>query len=411
MGYNYALFALGPYGQYWRQVRKMVMLEFLSHRRIEMMAHIQVSEIKSSLKTIYDNCLRKENGSDNVKVEMMEYFEHLTLNTTVRMLVGKSYLAEEEDMVRVQKALKKLVDLLGTLMVSDAIPYLRWLDLGGYQKIMRKTWKDMDDILEAWLKEHRERRDLGLVKGEQHDFMDAMLAHVDGAADDDFPGFDADTVNKAVCLTLLSGATETVTVILTWALSLLLTHPNTMKKLQDELDIHVDKNRQVDESDLAHLAYLKAVIKETLRLYPAAPVGVPHEAMEDCIVGGYNIPKGTRLFVNIWKIHHDPEAWPDPYEFRPERFLTSHKDVDVRGQHFDLIPFGSGRRMCPGMSFGLQAVQLTIASLVHGFDFNTPSNEPIDMSVLPGLTNVKATPLELLLSPRLPAQVYGSIIL
>lgn len=207
--------------------------------------------------------------------------------------------------------------------------------------------------------------------------------------------------------TLLSGATETVTVSLTWALSLLLTHPNAMKKFQDELDIHVGKNRLVEESDLAHLAYLQAVIKETLRLYPAAPVGVPHEAMEDCIVGGYNIPKGTRLFVNIWKIHHDPEAWPDPYEFRPERFLMSHKDVDVRGQHFDLIPFGSGRRMCPGMSFGLQAVQLTIASLIHGFEFKTPSNEPIDMSVLPGLTNVKATPLEVLLSPRLPAEVYG----
>lgn len=207
--------------------------------------------------------------------------------------------------------------------------------------------------------------------------------------------------------TLLSGATETVTITLTWTLSLLLNHPNILKNVQAELDNQVGKNRHVEVSDLTNLTYLRAVIKETLRLYPAAPLGVPHEAMEDCIIGGYNVPKGTRLFVNIWKIQHDPNTWPDPLDFRPDRFLTSQQDVDVKGQHFELIPFGSGRRMCPGMSFALLAVELSIASMVHAFEFKrTSGDQPIDMSVLPGLTNVKATPLEVIVSPRLAGHLY-----
>ncbi|KAJ0789784.1 putative cytochrome P450 [Helianthus annuus] len=98
-----------------------------------------------------------------------------------------------------------------------------------------------------------------------------------------------------------------------------------------------------------NMVYLQAIIKETMRLYPAAPLSAPHESTEDCIVGGYTIPKGTCLLVNIWKIQHDPQIWTAPFEFRPERFLTSNKEIDVKGRHFELIPFGSGRRICLGM--------------------------------------------------------------
>nr|POE70888.1 cytochrome p450 82a4 [Quercus suber] len=130
-----------------------------------------------------------------------------------------------------------------------------------------------------------------------------------------------------------------------------------------------------------------------MRLYPAAPLLVPHESLEDCTLAGYNIPSGTRLIVNVSKLHQDPNVWVDPPEFRPERFLTTHKDVDVKGQHFELIPFGSGRRMCPGISFALQVTQLTLATLLHAFEI--------------GLTNLIATPLEFNLTPRLAAQAYA----
>lgn len=179
----------------------------------------------------------------------------------------------------------------------------------------------------------------------------------------------------------------------------------SLKKAQTEIDNHVGKERQVVESDLKKLVYLQAVLKETLRLYPAVPL-LQREAITDCTVSGYHILAGTQLFVNISKIHRDPKLWADPLDFHPERFLTTHMEYDVRGQNFELIPFGSGRRVCPGISFALQTMQFTLASLIHSFDISTVSDKAVDMTEGFGITNLKATPLEVLLKPRLPDHVY-----
>lgn len=194
---------------------------------------------------------------------------------------------------------------------------------------------------------------------------------------------------------------------LTWCLALLINNPLILKRAQQELESHVGRERKVEESDMNNLVYLQAIIKETMRLYPAVPLSVPHESVEDCLVGGYTVPKGTQLWVNIWKIHHDPQIWTDPFEFLPDRFLIGQNEIDVKGRHFELIPFGSGRRICMGMSIALKAMQLILASIIHGFEFQNPSNEPIDMSESPGLSNHKASPLELLVAPRLMPDVYG----
>ena len=181
-----------------------------------------------------------------------------------------------------------------------------------------------------------------------------------------------------------------------------------LKKAQEELDLQVGRERPVDESDIKNLVYIQAIIKETLRLYPAGPLLGPREVMNDCTIAGYHVPAGTRLIVNVWKIQRDPRVWSNPSAFLPERFLTSHADIDIRGQHFELIPFGSGRRSCPGASFALQLLHLTVARFLHAFELATPLNHPIDMTESPGLTIPKATPLEVLLKPRLPAYVYAS---
>ena len=198
---------------------------------------------------------------------------------------------------------------------------------------------------------------------------------------------------------LITGGTDTTTVTIVWALSLVLNHSSVLKKVQDELDLHVGKERLVNESDITNLVYLQAVVKETLRLYPAGPLSGPREFTEDCIIGGYHVSKGTRLITNLWKIQTDPRIWPDPIEFKLERLLTTHKDVDVKGKHFELIPFGSGRRLCAGISFGVQMTQLVLASLLQAFEVSTDG--PVDMTAIFGLTNVKATPLDLLVKPRL----------
>lgn len=206
---------------------------------------------------------------------------------------------------------------------------------------------------------------------------------------------------------LILGGSDTTAGTLTWAISLLLNNRPMLKKAQEELDLQVGKDRQVVDSDVKNLVYLQAIIKETLRLYPAGPLLGPREAMEDCHVAGYHVPAGTRLIVNVWKIQRDPRVWTNPSAFLPERFLTSHADVDVRGQQFELIPFGSGRRSCPGVSFALQVLHLTLARLLHSFDLATPMDQPVDLTESSGLTIPKATPLEAVLIPRLPSKLYG----
>ncbi|KAF6136423.1 hypothetical protein GIB67_019306 [Kingdonia uniflora] len=203
------------------------------------------------------------------------------------------------------------------------------------------------------------------------------------------------------------GGTDGITVTLTWALSLLLKNPDVLRKAQAEIDIHVGKERHVEESDVSKLVYLQSVLKETLRLYPPAPLSVPHEAMQDCTRGGFNVGVGTRVMVNLWMLHRDPRVWSDPLEFQPDRFLTSHADVNVRGQYFELIPFGSGRRSCPGISFALQILHLTLARLVHGFQLTTPTDLPIDMTPTNvGVTISRANPLEVICTPRLAFNLY-----
>ncbi|KAK2971250.1 hypothetical protein RJ640_014258 [Escallonia rubra] len=408
MGYNYAMFGLSPYGPYWRQVRKVVMLEFLSSRRIEMLAPIRVVEVKAWIGDIYRCWVKNKDGSDMAKMEMKQWFGTFSLNVTVKPLVGKRYSDTVKEGDRFPEAMRKFPELLGAFVASDSVPFLRWLDLGGYEKEMKKVAKEMDGVLQGWLEEHKMKRSSGDANGEQQDFMDVLLSALYGSSDEHLEGVDADTIIKATCLAILIAATDTTTSTLTWVLAIMLNNEQVLKKAQEEIDINVGRERQVEESDIKNLVYLQAVIKETLRLYPPAPLAIPHESTEECTVGGYSIPKGTRLLVNIWKIHRDPLAWSDPSEFQPERFLTSDREIDVRGQNFELIPFGSGRRICPGISLGLRVLQLTLASVIHGFDFVRPLNEPIDMSESFGLSNLKATPLEVLLTPRLSPSLYGT---
>ncbi|KAK3038183.1 hypothetical protein RJ639_029637 [Escallonia herrerae] len=391
LGYDYAMFAFSPYGAYWRELRKLTSIELLSSRRLELLKH------------------RKKKNSGRVLVEMKQWFGDLTLNVILRMVAGKRYFGasasgDEAEARRCQKVMRAFFHYPGLFLVSDMIPFLGWLDLGGHEKGMKETAKEMDSIVEEWLKEHREMRSSAEDEGVQKDFIDVLLSAVDGAVN--LSGFDADTITKATCLTLIAGGSDTTTVMLIWALSLLLNNRHALKRIQDELDAHVGKDRQVNESDINNLVYLQAVVKETLRLYPAGPLSGQREFTEDCTVGGFHVPKGTRLMLNLWKLQRDRKVWSNPTEFRPERFLTTHKDVDAKGQHFELIPFGAGRRLCPGINFGLQMLHLVLATLLHSFELSTLVDAPVDMTASAGLTNIKATPLEVLLAPRLSPNFY-----
>lgn len=195
--------------------------------------------------------------------------------------------------------------------------------------------------------------------------------------------------------------TDTTTSTLEWAMAELLHNPNTLNKVQSELRRTLGPNKKLDESDIENLPYLKAVIKETLRLHPPLPFLVPHMAMDSCKMLGYYIPKETQILVNVWAIGRDPKTWENPLEFKPERFLGPNM-VDFKGHNFEFIPFGSGRRMCPAVPLASRVLPLALGSLLLSFDWVLADGlkpDDMDMTERMGITLRKAVPLKVIPIP------------
>lgn len=187
--------------------------------------------------------------------------------------------------------------------------------------------------------------------------------------------------------------TDTTSATLEWVMTELLRHPETMKKAQEEVRAAVAgrKGATVEETDLSQLRYLKAVVKETLRLHPPAPLLVPREAAEACVVGEHAVPAGTRVLVNVYALGRNPAVWDRPLEFLPGRF-----EDEEDAQEFRFLPFGGGRRGCPGATFAQATIELTLAKLLCHFDWSLPAGlraEDVNMDELFGLATRKKTPL------------------
>jgi cytochrome P450 len=196
---------------------------------------------------------------------------------------------------------------------------------------------------------------------------------------------------------LLTAGTEPSALTIEWAMALLLRHPEAMRKVRAEIDTNVGTARMVEESDITNLPYLQCVVKETLRLYPVAPIIPAHEAMEDCTVSGLDVRRGTMILVNAWAILRDPNLWDAPEEFRPKRFLDAGA---VNTVTTPLLPFGLGRRRCPGEGLAMRLVSLTLAVLMQYFEWDVDEAGVIDMSEGGGLSMPMATPLSAVCQPR-----------
>ncbi|KAI3831079.1 hypothetical protein MKX03_034316 [Papaver bracteatum] len=444
---TFGLFGFSTYGPYWRELRRISTIHLLSHRCVDLFKHVPYLEIGNFMKHLHRYWMKSQNrikqndtATGSVKVDMSQLFGELTLNVVLNLVAGKpiffkndnnheygskdGFNKEEEEGQKLHKTIIEFFELAGTSVASDALPFLGWLDMDGKKKRMKKVAGDMDLTVAKWLEERRHQRRQMIrsssAAGESNhenvkDFMDVLMGVLDGGNDDLFFGYSRDTVIKATCLQMITAASDTTSLTLTWALALLITNPTVLRKAQDELETKVGKGRNVEEHDINDLVYLQAIVKETLRMYPAGPLDVPHEAIVDCNVGGYEVRAGTRLFVNLWKLHRDPRVWSNPSEFKPERFLPQPDggsggeaaNLDFRGHNFEYLPFSSGRRMCPGIDFALQTVHMALARLLHAFDFDNDSEGlVIDMTEGSGLTMPKLTPLEIYLRPRLPAKLY-----
>jgi cytochrome P450 len=206
---------------------------------------------------------------------------------------------------------------------------------------------------------------------------------------------------------IFAGGVDSSTLTMEWALSELICHPTIMKKAQEELDTIVGRARPVLMSDLPNLIYLQAIIKENFRLHPAFPLGVPHSNTKDVQLLNYKIPANTIVLVNIWAIGRDPELWKNPLEFDPDRF--SNSNIDVGGLNYNLLPFGSGRRRCPGFNLAQLMVQYSLATILHAFDWFPQSGiKPEDMNMMETFGSIcpKVEPLVAIAKLRLPTQIY-----
>ncbi|XP_054785391.1 cytochrome P450 CYP82J17-like [Prosopis cineraria] len=408
LNYNYASFGSAPDGPYWRKLKKLIMLELLSTRRLESLRHIYESEIYDFISDLYSYLGDGNKG----KVVISEWLERLTLNIITRMIAGKRYFGnlkdvDDEEARRVVKLIKDFMHISGDFVPSDLIPFLGWF--GGEGKVfrsMKKIANDLDCLASSWIEEHRVKKK---EFSEKQDFIDLMLSVIE---DDEYSTFGhaRDTIIKANVLNLILAGADTTSITLTWILSLLVNNKHVLKLAQEEIDRHVGKKRWVQISDIKNLIYLQAILKETLRLYPPAPLLVPHEATQNCYICGYYVPKGTRVFANIWKLHRDPTIWSQPERFMPERFITEKGDIDHEGHHFQYLPFGLGRRACPGSSLAMQVSVLTLARLLQGFELESVGHEPVDMKEGASFTLPKAIPLEVVLTPRLSSHQYQMLL-
>ncbi|XP_047266379.1 cytochrome P450 71A1 isoform X2 [Capsicum annuum] len=289
----------------------------------------------------------------------------------------------------------------GAINLGDWVPWLSWFDLQGYVKRMKELGKNWTEFYKYVIEDHKSKRQ---TKKDfiPKDMIDVLL-HL------------ADNPNLQMKLTadnlmglmhnFITGGTDTSAATIEWGFQELLRIPNIIEKAHQELDRAIGKERWVEEKDFSQLPYIDAIIKETFRLHPLCALLPPHYSTEDCTVAGYDIPKGTAAYINAWSIGRNSKYWDRPEEFIPERFIENN--IDMKGQNFSLLPFGSGRRRCPGYNFGIKVVRATMADLLHGFNWKLAGNlEDISMEEIYGLTTHPKRPISMIMEPRLPLHLY-----
>ncbi|VFQ99069.1 unnamed protein product [Cuscuta campestris] len=387
IGYNYTSLAWAPYGDHWRNVRKIAATHVLSAHRVQTLREIRADEVKSMLKKLRSV---SESGGP---AEMKTVFFELTANVMMRMIAGKRYYGENaveaQEAARFREIVAETFRLGGATNVGDFVPSLKVL-MRRLESDLVELQQKRDSFMQEMIKYCRNRMEKstgssdGESAGKTKPFVEVLLT-----LQEEEPESYTDETIKSLMLVLLGAGTDTSAGTMEWGLSLLLNHPEVLAKAKKEIDDRVGHDRLIDESDLANLSYLNHIIKETMRMYPVGPLLVPHESSAECTVAGYRIPKGTMLMVNIYSIQRDSRYWNDPKEFKPERFEGAEGVTDG----YRMMPFGSGRRGCPGEELAWRMVGLSLGSLIQCFDWERIGDEMVDMREGTGLTMPKAEAL------------------
>nr|AKH41021.1 cytochrome P450 CYP76AA21 [Thuja plicata] len=387
-------------GSQWRKLRRICTTELFSPKKLQALQHVRTESVFQMIRLIFQEYFLNGN-----RVNFADIIFNTALNLISNMMFStKVFDPNNPDCMEFTNALTSWVKLAERPNLADFFPWLGFLDLQGVDRKIGAHLKRAHYFLDLWISYRLARRSREAEEeGEtEKDFLDLML---------DMRAHDLSLTDiRAVLFELLMAGSDTTSGTLEWAMAELIHNPDKMKKAQVELEEVVGHSRRVEECDIDNLPYLHAVVKEVLRMYPAGPLLIPHRATSSCEIEGFVIPKDTQLWVNAWAVGRDPAVWNAPSKFMPQRFLEGEKaKLDFKGQDFDLIPFGAGRRICLGLPLADKMLHFILASLIHSFDWSLPDGmiaEELDMDYLFGVVLKKRQNLQAISTPRLPHNIY-----
>ncbi|KAI3763007.1 hypothetical protein L1987_53453 [Smallanthus sonchifolius] len=325
---------------------------------------------------------------------MRSRIQGVSFNIVMKIVADKRFygtgMEDFDEASKFKDVIRDVFEISGASNAGDFIPFLRWIDFQGFEEKLLKLQKKTDSFSQNLIEEIRAKRCGSTSENDKNKtFIDSMLSLQESE-----PKHYTDDIIKGNILTLLQAGTDTSSVTIEWAMSLLLNHPKVLERARTELDNYIGQERLVQEADLANLSYIQGIVNETLRLFPATPLLAPHEPSQDCTIGGFHVARGTMVLVNAWAIHRDPMVWDDPLSFKPERF----EKMGNEGYRF--IPFGMGRRQCPGSGLANRIVGLGLASLIQCFEWERVGEELVGLSEGKGLSMPKDEPLEAMCRAR-----------
>ncbi|KAJ1698314.1 hypothetical protein LUZ63_006826 [Rhynchospora breviuscula] len=390
---NGNIFGIGGanYGPYWRSVRRIAAVELLSAQCLNGSSDVRAREVQDMARQLFTSWKTSvgSNSSNGLKkVELKTSLFELSLNVLMTMIAGKRFYGDNIEDLEETKRFREVVEesfaLSGASNIEDFVPALRFLDLNGVLKKKIHLAKQNKEMIQKLIDDHRRNTN------ERKKTMISDLLELQRKDPEEYK----DEKIRGICQSILLAGTDTSANTVEWAMSLLLNNPEVLKKAAAEIEKNIGNERLIEESDIAKIPYLQCILNEVLRLFPGGPLLVPHESREDVTIRGYNVPRGTMLLVNAYHIQRDPDMWEEPEKFKPERF----ENGKAEGKW--MIPFGMGRRRCPGEGLAMREVGLILGTLIQCFDWQRMGDELVDLTEGSGLTLPKAVPLEALYRPR-----------
>ncbi|KAK4278316.1 hypothetical protein QN277_016180 [Acacia crassicarpa] len=376
--------SFSPYGSYWRQMRKISTFELLTPKRVESFRPIREEEVSKLVKEIA--------LSEGSVINLTKKINSMAYGMTARIAFG----AKSNDQEAYIGLMKEVLKLVGGFSLADLYPSIGVLQvLTGLRSKAEKVHQEIDRILGSIVRDHKDRDARTEAAYEKAEDIVDVLLKLQKQKNLEHPL--SDEMIKATILDIFSAGSGTFSKTVEWTIAELVRNPWVMEKAQAEVRKVYEGKGYVDEASVHELKYLKSVIKEALRLHPPVPLLLPRECSERCEINGYEIAPKSKVMVNVWAIGRNPEYWSDAEKFYPERFIDN--SIDFRGADFQLIPFGAGRRMCPGITFGEANVKLTLANLLFHFDWKMPNGEKpedLDMDESFGVSVKKKYDLELI---------------